>query len=203
MKTLTLAAVLALTLAACGGREAENATGNAASAAGNLTSGPDGTEAASDTNVMMNGAVTVTPTNAAEFANMAAASDQFEIQSSQLAATKAASAGVKDFASMLVTEHTKSTAELKAAAAKLSPAVTPTPTLTAEQQANLDALRAAPSGAAFDQLYAQVQVPSHENALALMQGYAERGDQQALKDFAAKTAPVVEKHLETARGLAK
>lgn len=201
MKTLTLmSAAMVLALGACGSNK--SGEGDAGTAAANLTTEPSGEDLATDTNVMMNGAVAVTPTTAAEFANMAAASDQFEIKSSQLAATQGSSPGVKAYAAMLVKEHTKSTNDLKAAAAKGSPAVTPTPTLTAEQQANLDALGKA-RGAAFDTLYAQVQVPAHQNALAMLQGYAARGDQAALKDFASKTAPVVQKHLEQARGLAK
>lgn len=198
--TFALASTLALALAACGSQPGQN---SGASAADNLTSKPDGEEVATETSVDINGMVSNTPTVAAEFANQAAAGDQFEIRSSQLAATKAGSAAVKSFAAMLVTEHTKSTADLTAAAAKASPAVVPAPVLTAEQTANLDALAKAANGKAFDTLYAQVQVPSHENALALLRGYAERGDTPALKAFAAATAPVVEKHLDAARKLPK
>lgn len=201
MKTLTLVGAAAvLALSACGSNK--TGEGDAGSAATNLTTEPSGNDLATDTNVMMNGAVAVTPTTAAEFANMAAASDQFEIKSSQMAATQASSAGIKTFAAMLVKDHAKSTADLKAAAAKGIPAVTPAPAMTAEQQANINALTKA-KGPAFDTLYAQVQVPAHENALAMLQGYAARGDQAALKAFASKTAPVVEKHLAEARGLAK
>ena len=200
MKTTLFTATAALLLTACGSTApADNSAG---SAAANLTTEPDGTEVATQTDVMMNGTAVPAATTAAEFANMAAASDQFEIKSSQLAATQASSAGVKSYAAMLVQEHTKSTNDLKAAASQGSPAVTPAPQLTAEQQANLDALVKA-RGPAFDTLYAQLQVPAHENALAMLQGYAARGDQPALKAFASKTAPVVEKHLEQARGLAK
>lgn len=197
----TLAAALAMALSACGGTP-EDGTGNAASAAGNLTSQPDGEEIATDTKVMMNGSVAVTPTTAVDFANAAASSDMFEIRSSQLAARQAGSAGIKSYAAMMIAEHTKSTNELRAAAAQAVPAVAPAPVLSGEQEANLTALAAA-SGEAFDALYAQVQVPAHENALATLRGYAARGDQAALRAFASKTAPVVEKHLQEARALAK
>lgn len=199
--TTTLAAAMALTLTACGGREAEDGTGNAASAAGNLTTQPDGGEIATDTKVAMNGSIAVTPVIAADFANAAAASDLFEIRSSQLAARQASSAGVKSYATMMIAEHTKSTNELRAAAAQGVPAVTPAPVLTAGQEAELTALAGA-NGAAFDTAYARAQVTAHENTLATLQGYAARGDQAALKAFAAKTAPVVEKHLADARALA-
>lgn len=186
------AAASALSLAACGGNKAED--NSAGSAMENLTTAPEDDAA--------NVSVATNPTTAAEFANMAAASDAYEIQSSQMAATKGAHTGVKSFAAMLVKDHTKSTADLKAAAGKATPAVTPTPTLTAEQQANLDALKAAPNGAEFDRLYLQQQVPAHEKALAMLQGYAAGGDTPAIKEFATKTAPVVEKHLAEARTMA-
>jgi len=200
MKTLLAATALTLLLAACGG--AETADDSAGSAAANLTTQPDGSDMAMNTDVMMNGTVAQTPVTAAEFVNQAAASDQFEIKSSQLAATKSASPAVKAYAAMLIAEHTKSTNELTAAAAQGTPAVTPSPVMTAEQTANLAALDKAPRGAEFDKLYAQLQVPAHQNALALLQGYAVRGDQPMLKSFASKTAPVVQKHLTEAQGMA-
>lgn len=199
MKKLFTTTALTLLLAACGG--AETADNSAASAAANLTTQPDGNDTAMNTDVMMNGAVAQTPVTAAEFVNQAAASDQFEIKSSQLAATKSASPAVKTYAAMLIAEHTKSTNELTAAAAQGTPAVTPSPVMTAEQTANLAALDKAPRGAEFDKLYAQLQVPAHQNALALLQGYAVRGDQPMLKSFASKTVPVIQKHLTEAQGM--
>jgi putative membrane protein len=201
MKNLLAATALSLLLAACGGG-ADAGDNSAAGAAANLTTKPSGNDVAMNTDVMMNGAVAQTPVTAPEFVNQAAASDQFEIKSSQLAATKSASPAIKAYAAMLIAEHTKSTNELTAAAAAGTPALTPSPTMTAEQQANLNALDKAPKGAAFDKLYAQLQVPSHQNTLALLQGYAVRGDQPMLKTFASKMVPVVQKHLTEAQGMA-
>jgi len=138
-------------------------------------------------------------TGAQGFVDNAAASDQFEIESSKLAQTMAKDAAVKDFAAMMVKDHTKSSTELKAAAAKATPAVTVAPKLTSQQQSDLDALKSA--GANFDKLYAQKQVAAHTQALALLQGYAATGDAAPLKDFASKTAPVVSKHLDHAKKL--
>jgi putative membrane protein len=142
-----------------------------------------------------------TPTTAQAFADAAAASDTFELESSRLAQKMGKSAAVKDFAAMMIKDHTKSTADLKTAASKASPAVTPAPKMTAEQQSNLDALKSATGN--FDQLYGQQQVAAHEKALAMLQGYASGGDTASLKDFASKTAPVVSGHLEHARSLPK
>ena len=192
---------LTLLLAACG--PSGGLSQNDASAAANLTSPPDGEDAAGQTEVMMNGTAVSTPITASDFANQAAASDQFEIRSAQLAATKAGGAAVKSFAATLAQHHTKSTSDLTAAAAQGTPPTTPTAVLSPEQEANLDALSKAPNGAEFDRLFAQLQVPAHENALALMQGYAVRGDQPRLKQFASQAVPIIQRHLEQARGLAQ
>jgi putative membrane protein len=141
------------------------------------------------------------PMTAQAFADAAAASDTFELESSRLAQKMGKSAAVKDFAAMMIKDHAKSTADLKAAASKASPAVTPAPKMTAEQQSDLDALKAATGN--FDQVYAQKQVAAHEKALAMLQGYASGGDAASLKDFASKTAPVVSGHLDKARSLSK
>ena len=68
------------------------------------------------------------------FANAAAASDAFEIQSSQMATTKAQSDKVKRYAAAMIKAHTDSTAKLKAAASSATPAITPQPALMPMQQ---------------------------------------------------------------------
>lgn len=197
MKSKYLIAPLAvLALAACGDRGGDTATADNVAAVDNAA-----LEDVTVDNAAANVATAAPlPTTPQEFADMAAASDTYEIESSKLAQDKAQDAKVKDFAAMLVKDHTKSTADLKAAAAKATPAVTPTPALNSEQQANLDALKAA-SAADFDQLYLSQQVPAHEKALGMLQGYSAGGEVVPFKEFASKTAPVVQHHLEEARSM--
>jgi len=182
------AATLALTLAACsGGEEAAPADTD-----DTVMADPAATDAAAGADAA------AMPTTAQAFVDMAAASDMFEVEAGKLAGQMGTAQEVKDFAAMMVADHTKSSADLKAAAAE-GEGVTVNPRMTAKQQSDLDALRAAGTG--FDALYKQQQVAAHEQALAMLRGYAANGDVQALKDFAGKTAPVVEGHLEHARGL--
>ncbi|WP_188643730.1 DUF4142 domain-containing protein [Tsuneonella deserti] len=138
------------------------------------------------------------PTNAQGFVDQASASDMYEIEAGKLAQQTGKSQAVKDFGAMMVKDHTKSSADLKAAAGKAD-GVTVAPKLTAKQQSGLDALKSA--GDNFDATYKQQQVAAHEQALSMLQGYAQGGDNGALKEFAAKTAPVVEGHLAQARKL--
>lgn len=150
-------------------------------------------------------AAEATATMAAEspgqsFANVAAASDSFEIETSKLALTKAGSAKVKTFAQQMIDAHTDSTAKLKTAAAAATPAIMPVPTLTAAQQAKLDGL-AAKSGDDFDSAYAAIQVAAHQETLDALQGYSAGGDVPSLNAFAKQLVPIVTAHLNMAKSL--
>jgi len=192
------AAVIGFALAACGSADRSESQATDANA---VTVNEVGTVDNNMTAAAGDPAMSAAPTGATEFAAAAAASDLFEITSSKMAQAQAQSADVKMFASMLVKDHTKSTAELKQIASKENITLSP-PTLMPDMQSKIDALKNA-KGAEFDTLYMTQQVPAHESALKLHQGYVQNGDNAALKAFASKTAPVVSKHLDEARTMSK
>lgn len=187
---LMLVPLAALALSACGGTDAANNS----MADTTVVNEGETTMMANDADNMAMGDA-ATPMTGQQFADTAAASDMFEIESSKLAQDKGTSDAVKEFAAMMVKDHTNSTAKLKDAAGKAEPAITPNPAMNAEQNANLEALRAA-SGAEFDTLYKQQQMMAHKKALAALQGYAANGDVPTLKTFASDTSKVVEGHLK-------
>lgn len=181
-----LASTAALALAACGDANDQAAQQNAES---DLPAATDTAAPALDAGL---------PTTAQEFAAMQASSDAYEIEAGRLAQENATNQAVKDFGAMMVKDHTTSTAELETAAGQAE-GVTVQKQMNAQHQSNLDALRNA--GANFDRTYMDQQVRAHEQALAMLQNYARQGDSQPLKDFATKTASVVQGHLEQARQL--
>jgi len=131
---------------------------------------------------------------AADYVAKAGAGDMYEIQSSKLVLATTKNAGLKKFATEMVVDHSKSTADVKAAARRSR--VTPKPPmLDADQQAMLKDLRGA-TGAARDTAYVGQQKTAHAQALALHQGYAASGDKPALKQAAAKIVPVVQHHMQ-------
>lgn len=134
------------------------------------------------------------------FANTAAASDAFEIASSKAALDMSKSAAIKKFAQKMIDAHTASTAKLKTVTAGLSPAITPDPTLTAEQQTQIDAMKKM-SGTDFDKAYIDAQTVAHQQTLDALKGYAANGDVPALKTFATNLVPTVAAHLNMAKGL--
>lgn len=130
----------------------------------------------------------------------AASGDQFEIQSSQLALSASQNAAVRNFANLLIADHTRMS-QAMAAAAQSAGIQPPAPTLLPEQQAALDQLRAAGTGPNFDMAFRQAQITGHQQALGMMQNYAASGDVPALKTAAQQAIPTIQMHLSQAQML--
>ena len=128
------------------------------------------------------------------FVDAVAGSDLYEIESGKIAQEKATAADLKTFGAMLVADHTRSSEQLKAAAAQVTPAPTVPAAMPADLTAKLASLRAA-SGEEFDRLFVEQQTEAHRQALDTLRAYASGGDQQPLREFAATAQPVVEAHL--------
>jgi putative membrane protein len=143
-------------------------------------------------------AVLAQTTTAPEYVKKAGASDMYEKQSSQLV-MKSKDAKIRSFAQMMIKDHTKSTADVKAAASKSGVRVPP-PALEPKQASDVAALRAA-SGAERDRLYIEQQRMAHQEALMLHQTYAQSGDKPALQAVAGKITPVVQHHIEMLQGM--
>ncbi len=186
------AAVVALSLAACG----EKAKTEGAATPAEQAATPDASPAAA----------VITPadeTKAATFVNMAGGSDMYEIEASKIALTRSTNPEVKKLAQMMIEAHTKTTADLKAAIAKTGD-TTLTPPLSMPETVTkmLDELKAA-DAKDFDKKYADAQVDAHQKTLNTLQHYAQAGDNKDLMAFAAATAPAVQMHLNMAEGLKK
>jgi putative membrane protein len=132
--------------------------------------------------------------NAAEYVMKAEAGDLYEKQSSQLVLKTTKDAKIRDFAQMMATDHTKSTADLKAAAQASGLTAKPA-ALDAKKTAMIADLTKA-SGTKRDQVYLAQQKAAHQEALSLHQGYASAGEKSALKAVAVKIVPVVQHHIE-------
>ncbi|MGK6317923.1 DUF4142 domain-containing protein [Sphingomonas sp. DT-204] len=102
-------------------------------------------------------------------------------------------ARIRNFANMMIRDHTKSTADVKAAA-RAAGLRAPAPRLNREQSRNIATLRAA-RGAQRDRLYLQQQRIAHRQALELHRGYARSGAVRSLRVTAGQIAPVVQHHI--------
>jgi putative membrane protein len=118
-----------------------------------------------------------------------------EVEASQLAANKATNAGVRDFALMLVKDH--SAANKKLAAIAKSKGMEKPITVSDDQKATLKALQAA-EGARFDQAYMAQMVKSHEESVQLLKSEIASGQDPTTKAYAQEVLPTVESHLRKA-----
>jgi putative membrane protein len=191
---LAAAAVTALSLAACQKKD-EAAT---ATNPGTTNDAVNATQDATSAAVGATSAATVGQVSTDAFVTNAGISDMYEIQAGQIAQKKGQSAGVKDFGKMMVTDHTAMSNQMKplvTAAGKTPPAG-----LDERRKGLIDNLNAA-SAAEFDKTYLGQQEAAHSEALTLMQGYADHGDDAGLKGAATKAVPKIQAHLDQVKKL--
>lgn len=137
----------------------------------------------------------------ADFANAIAGGGRFEVESADLAASKATSADLKALAAMIASDHKKAGEDLKAAAGASSPSFTPLASLNPKQKAALEALKLV--GANFDSVYVTQQISAHQEAVDVLSNYAAGGTSPQLKEFATKVLPTVQGHLDKLNALAR
>jgi len=129
------------------------------------------------------------------FVEGAAVSDMYEVQAGQLAAMRASMPELKKFAKDMMDAHTKTTSALKSILMKSASDIMPPGELDARRQGLLDDLKGA-KDEDFDSRYIAQQISAHNEALILMRGYAESGENADIKAFAADTQPKVQMHLD-------
>jgi putative membrane protein len=137
----------------------------------------------------------------ADFVKEVATSDMFEIASNKLAEDKG-NAPEKAFASKMVADHTKTSTELKGLVSSGKVKANLPDALDSSHQSQLDKLKGA-SGKDFSSDFDSVQVSAHKDAVSLFERYAKGGDNADLKDWAGKTLPTLQHHLQMAQDLKK
>jgi putative membrane protein len=135
-----------------------------------------------------------------DFIKEAAMSDMLEIEAAKIAQQKG-NADEKKFADMMIADHTKTSSELKQMVGGDMKAALPAG-LDDSSQKKLDKLRdAKPEDFAGE--YDPMQVSAHKDATSLFERYAKGGDDSKLKNWAGKTLPALQHHLEMAQDMNK
>jgi putative membrane protein len=135
-----------------------------------------------------------------DFIQKAAMSDMYEVQAGKLAAEKGQADVVKQFGQQMVDAHTKTTEVLTGIVKNKNIKVDLPTKLDATHQKLIDDLNSA-SAQDFDKTYANQQVDAHQEAVDLFKKYASSGDDADVKQFAEKTLPTIEHHLNEAKKL--
>jgi putative membrane protein len=134
-----------------------------------------------------------------DFMMTAAAGGMAEVELGQLAAEKATRPEVKQFAQMLVNDHSQANEELKTLAQRKNVSLPSGP--KAEHDAEKERLSRL-SGPAFDDAYVQSMVKDHEKDVELFSRQASSGSDPEAKAWAAKILPKLKQHLAQAKQLA-
>lgn len=124
----------------------------------------------------------------------AGAGDLYEKRSSTIVLRTTRDPAVRRFAQMMIRDHTRSTAVVKAAAMRAG--IRPGPVAMDGQQLRwLADLRRA-HGFDRDRLYLRQQREAHRDALQLHRDYADSGSVPSLRAAAARIVPVIRKHID-------
>jgi putative membrane protein len=132
------------------------------------------------------------------FMKEAAAAGMAEVELGRLAADKASRQEIKDFARMLVDDHSKANEELKTIASQKN--VTLPSEVRPEHKAEKERLSKM-SGPAFDEAYTKHMVKDHQKAVDLFTRQSNAGKDPEAKAFASKTLPTIKSHLAKAQEL--
>ena len=134
--------------------------------------------------------------NDAAFVNKAATGGVTEVELGRIAAARAARPSVRSFGERIVTDHSRSNAQLVALAQSKG---MPLPTaLESSQQAMRDRLSAL-SGPDFDRAYMSEMVRDHTEDIALFERAAQASADLDIKAWAASSLPMLRDHLALAR----
>jgi len=135
-----------------------------------------------------------------KFAKEAAVGGLTEVELGKLAQQKASSDAVKQFGQKMIDDHTKANDELKQVASKEGIQIPDS--LDSKHQSRVDKLGKL-SGTAFDRAYVKDQLKDHQEDVRKFQGEAQSGTVPGVKNFAAKTLPILQEHLQMVKDLNK
>jgi putative membrane protein len=180
-----LAVCLAAATAACSGDRADTTPANDAAV------GTGGTAVPADTAADVGRADR-------DFVAEMIAGGQAEVELGKLAEEKSSNKQVKDFAAMMVRDHTKAGEDLKAVAGTARVDLTQANADTDDHHDLRERLSKL-SGAQFDREYIKAMVDDHENAVNDVEDKANGGDNPEIKAWASKTLPTLKTHLERAK----
>lgn len=131
------------------------------------------------------------------------ATNSLEIATGDIARDKATDPAVKEFARDMVAEHQRLQHETDSLAVRLgmSPRPAADDTLAAELAAARQRLQETAAGRGFDSTYMAMQVAAHERALDLLSRAVADAQAAELRAMIEGEIPVVQQHLDRARGL--
>jgi putative membrane protein len=131
-----------------------------------------------------------------DFAVNTAIAGMTEIQAGQMAEQKGMAKDVKEYAQMMIKDHTAAADKLKAIATQKN--ITLPGTLTPDAQKNLDDLQKE-EGKKFDKDYMAMMVSDHKKVIGAFEDESKNGSDADIRAFADSTLHTLRVHLEKAQ----
>ncbi len=122
----------------------------------------------------------------------AAKAGMAEVAAGKMAESKGSSPAVKEFAAMMVKDHSAANAKLKKIAVAKGIDLPDSPGLMQKAMNEKTDLK---SGDSFDKDYIRGQIKAHEDTIKLLQKEIDSGKDTEAKAFATETLPKVKTHL--------
>lgn len=191
MKKYIIPVCIALTLVGCGNEEA-----------GTETRGADTTAIAvnGDTSKMPDNTPMQADQATTDFLMKAAAGGMSEVEAGKMAAEKATNADVKQFANMMVQDHTGANGQVKKLAAARNialPGSLPEDKMEKANEMNEK------SGRAFNKAYMDMMVEDHKKTIDLFEKAQSDSKDEEVKTFITNTLPKLKMHLDSAQAIQK
>jgi putative membrane protein len=133
-----------------------------------------------------------------KFVREAAEGGKMEVELGQLAAQKGADPDVRDFGQRMVQDHEKANHQLMQLVSQKG-ATLPNET-AGKEQGTVEHLKGL-SGTDFDRAYMEHMVADHKKDVKEFQKEAAKARDSEIKDFAAKTLPILQEHLSIAENV--
>jgi putative membrane protein len=130
------------------------------------------------------------------FLREAAGANLMEIRLGQLAQSKASNAAVKQFGQRMVNDHARLEQDLSSMVSGNGIALHPA--LTSDQNDKINSLQSL-SGSQFDQAYMSMMIQAHQTDVAEFENQNRNADSPQVRDFAARSLPVLRQHLSLAQ----
>lgn len=137
----------------------------------------------------------------ASLVQTAVTTDIFEIDASRVALERSQNWDVRQYAQKVIDTRSKAGGELQVTLSETGLPIRPDTSLPADKAATVAELRNV-DAARFDRLYLTAAAEAQEDALDVVEKYAEEGDHPALKAFAEKKAPELREQRAQAKALA-
>jgi len=179
LKVILMIAVSALALQACNSTQKDS------------TETADSLNMEKDTSVAGPGIAVVE--DDAKFVVDAGNGGMTEVELSKLALQKGTNAKAKEFADMMVMDHSKANMELKALAKAKN--ITLPDSINADSKKAWDDLNAK-TGKDFDKAYVSTMVSEHKKTVSMFEDASKNLKDAELKAFVDKTIPVLKGHLD-------